>query len=69
VDEHLGVTVIDRFTNLMMGFFESHVTPQSTMADMFESWDPVELGSTAAFRADLFKRNPKDVQIVLFESL
>ena len=65
MDEHLGVAVIDRFTNLMMAFFDKHVTPQSTMFDMFEFWDPVELGSTAAHRADLFERNPKDVQTAL----
>ena len=46
MDENLGVAVIDRFTNLMMEFFERHVTPQSTMADMFKYLGPGRAGES-----------------------
>lgn len=56
------MAVIDRFTNLLMTFFED-IRPDATMQDMIESWEPLWLGSTPGVRTDLMRRDPSTVPL------
>lgn len=66
-DVDVGVAVIDRFTYYNLEFLEK-VDRQSktTIADLFESYNPDDIHSDPGIRTDLFRRNPKDVLVTDF---
>ncbi|VVT53201.1 uncharacterized protein SAPINGB_P003454 [Magnusiomyces paraingens] len=66
-DTDVGVAVIDRFTYYNLEFLEK-VDRQSktTIADLFASYNPKDIHSNPGIRADLFKRDLKDVLVTDF---
>ncbi|KAK0538226.1 glycosylphosphatidylinositol anchor biosynthesis [Tilletia horrida] len=66
-DMDLGVAVIDRFTNHVLNFMESiNKTSETTMQDLFDTYDFNEFGSDAGVRTDLIRRAPRDIKITDF---
>lgn len=67
-DRSIGVTIIDRFTYFVLGFFErlGRAGRVPTLADLFASFDPRAVESTPTVRKDLFKRDPSKVPVTDF---
>jgi len=66
-DSKLGLAVIDRFTYYTLEFFEQ-VTPDSnsTIKDLFFSYDPAKVGSHPEWREDLYTRQLDSVLLTEF---
>ncbi|KAK6503662.1 glycosylphosphatidylinositol anchor biosynthesis [Arthrobotrys musiformis] len=68
-DNDVGVAVIDRYTYFNLEYLETHVQNASskhTLADLFNSYDPVKIASTPGIRTDLFRRDLSEVLITDF---
>ncbi len=66
-DFHLGIALIDRFTNHVLDFMERvNKTSGETMQDLFESYDPATIHSNPGVRTDLYPRSPSDVRLTDF---
>jgi phosphatidylinositol glycan class K len=67
-DSDIGVAIIDRFTYYTLEFFQKHVRPDSntTIAQLFRSYDPALLNSHALWRDDLYPRDIENVYITEF---
>ena len=66
-DQDVGVAVIDRFTYYNLEFLESiDKNSKKTMADLFASYNPVDIHSNPGIRTDLYKRNLDEVLITDF---
>lgn len=66
-DVEIGVAVIDRFTYYSLEFLEQIEKNSSlTLKDLFDSYTFEKVHSHVGVRADLFKRDPKDVLITDF---
>ena len=61
----LGVAVIDRFTYFNLEVLE-HVDSgsQSTLQNLFDTYDPVQMHSTPGIRNDLFGRKTEEVRLL-----
>lgn len=66
-DLDVGVALIDRFTKHVLDFME-HVNRTSTtsMQELFNSYDPVQIHSTPGARTDLFHRDLNQVRLTDF---
>lgn len=66
-DVEIGVAVIDRFTYYSLEFLEQiEKNSTLTLQDLFDSYTFEKVHSHVGVRADLFKRDPKDVLITDF---
>ncbi|KAJ7531718.1 hypothetical protein O6H91_14G055900 [Diphasiastrum complanatum] len=67
LDPDVGVSVVDRFTYYTLQFFEKiHIDSKSTMDQLFNSYNPHLLMSTADYRVDLFNRSLNKVPMTDF---
>ncbi|KAJ8503149.1 hypothetical protein ONZ45_g11114 [Pleurotus djamor] len=56
-DYEIGVAVIDKYTHFVLNFLENvNKTSQTTMQDLFNSYDVKTIGSTPGVRSDLLQR-------------
>ncbi|KAG2341665.1 hypothetical protein BDR05DRAFT_914139 [Suillus weaverae] len=63
-DNDIGVSVIDSYTHYVLKFMEGiNKTSQTSMQDLFESYDPVKIYSHPGIRSDLFRR-PLDKTLI-----
>ncbi|KDQ32136.1 hypothetical protein PLEOSDRAFT_1062200 [Pleurotus ostreatus PC15] len=66
-DYDIGVAVIDRYTHYVLNFLEGvNKTSQTTMQDLFNSYDVDKIGSHPGVRSDLFKRRVDEALITDF---
>jgi phosphatidylinositol glycan class K len=57
-DNDIGVSVIDSYTHYVLKFMEGiNKTSQTSMQDLFDSYDPVKIYSHPGIRSDLFRRS------------
>lgn len=66
-DDMIGVSVIDRFTYATLDFLEK-VQPDSnaTIQQLFNTYNPSQLGSNMAWRTDLYPRKLSNVYLTEF---
>ncbi|KAG1776741.1 peptidase C13 family-domain-containing protein [Suillus placidus] len=63
-DNDIGVSVIDSYTHYVLKFMEGiNKTSQTSMQDLFDSYDPVKIYSHPGIRSDLFRR-PLDKTLI-----
>ncbi|KAG2143072.1 peptidase C13 family-domain-containing protein [Suillus clintonianus] len=63
-DNDIGVSVIDSYTHYVLKFMEGiNKTSQTSMQDLFNSYDPVKIYSHPGIRSDLFRR-PLDKTLI-----
>ncbi|KAH7926147.1 hypothetical protein BV22DRAFT_1033165 [Leucogyrophana mollusca] len=63
-DYDIGVSVIDSYTHYVLKLMEGiNKTSQTSMQDLFASYDPVKIHSNAGVRSDLFQR-PLDKALI-----
>ncbi|KAG0706895.1 peptidase C13 family-domain-containing protein [Suillus ampliporus] len=63
-DNDIGVSVIDSYTHYVLKFMEGiNKTSQTSMQDLFNSYDPVKIHSHPGIRSDLFLR-PLDKTLI-----
>ncbi|KAM5545531.1 hypothetical protein V8D89_000569 [Ganoderma adspersum] len=66
-DYDVGVAVIDTYTHYILEFMEGiNKTSQTTMEDLFNTYDPVKIRSHPGVRSDLFKRPLHDALVTDF---
>lgn len=66
-DPTVGVALIDRFSNFQIQYLEEvDINSELTLADMFASYDPVDIESHPGIRDDLFKRPLSSVRVTDF---
>ncbi|KAM5545767.1 hypothetical protein V8D89_000805 [Ganoderma adspersum] len=66
-DYDVGVAVIDTYTHYILEFMEGiNKTSQTTMEDLFNTYDPVKIRSHPGVRSDLFRRPLHDVLVTDF---
>ena len=66
-DKDLGISIIDRFTYLMLKFFEDHGIKNQKLLQLFNSFDPKLMKSHTEYDHSLLKtRNFNDVKITDF---
>ena len=62
VDFDIGVSVIDRFTYYTLETLEElDKEDDSSLQQLFNTYDPIEINSHPQFRLDLFRRSPSNV--------
>ncbi|KAG1805337.1 peptidase C13 family-domain-containing protein [Suillus subaureus] len=63
-DNDIGVSVIDSYTHYVLKFMEGiNKTSQTSMQDLFDSYDPAKIYSHPGIRSDLFRR-PLDKTLI-----
>ncbi|KAI0079127.1 hypothetical protein K474DRAFT_1659409 [Panus rudis PR-1116 ss-1] len=66
-DRDIGISVIDRFTHYVLQFMEGiNKTSQTTMQDLFDTYDYGKFMSHAGVRSDLFHRDLRKTYITDF---
>ncbi|KAI1793703.1 peptidase C13 family-domain-containing protein [Ganoderma leucocontextum] len=66
-DYDIGVAVIDTYTHYILEFMEGiNKTSQTTMEDLFNTYDPVKIRSHPGVRSDLFRRPLHDTLVTDF---
>ncbi|TBU25261.1 peptidase C13 family-domain-containing protein [Dichomitus squalens] len=66
-DYDIGVAVIDSYTHYVLEFMEGiNKTSQTTMEDLFNTYDPVKIRSHPGVRSDLFERDLRDTLVTDF---
>ncbi|PIL34610.1 hypothetical protein GSI_03389 [Ganoderma sinense ZZ0214-1] len=66
-DYDIGVAVIDTYTHYILEFMEGiNKTSQTTMEDLFNTYDPVKIRSHPGVRSDLFRRSLHDTLVTDF---
>ncbi|EJF61931.1 hypothetical protein DICSQDRAFT_146723 [Dichomitus squalens LYAD-421 SS1] len=66
-DYDIGVAVIDSYTHYVLEFMEGiNKTSQTTMEDLFNTYDPVKIRSHPGVRSDLFERDFRDTLVTDF---
>ncbi len=71
-DRYLGLSIIDKFTKLMLDFFREHdvssgtLSPKVTLADLFSAFDPKSMLSTTVVKQVKMARKPANIPVTDF---